>query len=85
MASQSLDEMMERTHSLLTTLLDKVYLAKYLQEVSRELRYDNSDLREFLREQRLRGQTLAQGMHERWVGGATASPRKHDSASKPLS
>lgn len=81
MASQSLDEMMERTHSLITALLDKVNLAQCLQEVASELTYDNSDLREFLLEQRLRGQTLAQSLHERWVGKVL---RKRDSASKPL-
>ena len=53
MASLSLDELMEETRSLVEVAYENIAMARELRELSRNLRYDNSDLREFLREARL--------------------------------
>lgn len=53
MASSSLDQVMERTRSLIEAAYENITTARELREVSQNIRYDNSDLREFLREARL--------------------------------
>jgi hypothetical protein len=53
MTSSSLDELMERTRSLISAAYENIVMARELREVSRSIRCDNSDLREFLREAHL--------------------------------
>lgn len=53
-SSSPSDELMERTRSLISAACENIMVARELRELSQNLRYDNSDLREFLREARLR-------------------------------
>jgi hypothetical protein len=53
MPESSFAEMIEETCSLISALSEKVAAARELREVSYNLRCDNADLREFLREARL--------------------------------
>jgi hypothetical protein len=61
------EAVLERTRSLINAACENVFLARDLCEASRELRYTTADFREFLRDQRLAAQTMAQSMHERWI------------------
>ncbi len=63
MASLSLDELMEETRSLVEVAYENIVMARELRELSRNLRYDNSDLRELLREARL----LALSRYHHWM------------------
>jgi hypothetical protein len=80
MSRSSLDAALERTRSLINAACENIYLARDLREACRELRYANSDFREFLREQLLRAQSTAQRRHE--CSGRGARSRKRDSISE---
>jgi hypothetical protein len=82
MELSSIKALMERTRGLIDAACENVFLARYLREACRELRYSNLDYREFLREQRLGAQTMAQGMRQRWIEKQV--PLKHDSSSERL-
>ena len=64
----SLNKAVERARSLIKAARENVFLARDLCEVSCELLNNNSDFREFLREQRLRAKNMrAHNIRERWV------------------
>jgi hypothetical protein len=60
---------MERTRSLIEGALEKIFIARELREVSRELRYNNSDFREFLFENR----QAVHSQYQRWLERRTSS------------
>lgn len=67
MRSAPIGEIIERTSSLIDGALEKIFIARELREASRELRYNNSDFREFLFENR----QAAQSQYQRWLDRRT--------------
>lgn len=63
MAGSSYSEIWERTQALVRAASDRVRAARALRETCRELRHDNADLRDFMRESAY----AAHSRYERWV------------------
>jgi hypothetical protein len=81
MKSLSTKDLTEQTRCLINAACENLFRARDLCESSRELRYTNSDFREFLRDQRLYAQSMVQNMHERRLREAVP-PRKRKSTSE---
>jgi hypothetical protein len=69
MRSQSLDEIRERTRSLINAARENMFLARDLCEASYEILNDNSDLREFLFENR----QAVRSKYQRWLDARAGS------------
>jgi Trm5-related predicted tRNA methylase len=60
MSSAPLNEIIERTRLLISTASENVYKAKLLCELADQLRYDNRDFRDFLREMRVSAMSMSE-------------------------
>lgn len=64
MPSASFNEVFERTRLLINAAAENIYKAKVLCELAGELRYDNADFRDFLRDMRVATQSMSQRRKE---------------------
>ena len=64
MPSEPLNETIARTRLLINAAAENVYKAKVLCELADELKYDNADFRDFLRDMRVAMQSMSQRRKE---------------------